>query len=317
MVEITPLSNRLIDFIRQSSGWFWLQDIYKTLNITRENDKTNIRNQCIKLAAKGKLDKDHNHDGHYRNIQDDMVEMDLHNADPAESLDISYPFKLERFVLTLPRSIIVVAGASNSEKTAWMLNFCMMNQWKHHVVYFCSEMGSSRLKARLNKFPDIQTIGIGFQAFERGGDFHDVVAKFPTSICVIDYLEIYENFYEIGAKIKAIFDKLKDNGIVLIAVQKNPSKKNIKGQTEYIDLGRGGNFGLEKASLYVAMDSSGLSGGSRLKIIKAKEWARDDINPNGLEWSYKLIKGCIFCNIVEPMEIAGKNFETEDIDIPF
>jgi len=307
MEDITPLSHKLFDFIEQSSGWFYTDDIYKSLSITIERDKTNIRVQLHALCTKGLLERDPRVNGRFRRVEDDMVEMDLHNANPAQALEIRYPFKLERFVLTLPRSIIVCAGASNAGKTAWMLNFCLLNQWKQHIVYFSSEMGASRLKARLNKFPDIDTFGIGFQAFERGDNFHDAVAKFPESICVIDYLEIYDNFYEIGAKIKAIFDKLKGNGLAVIAVQKNPSKKNLKGQTEYIDLGRGGNFGLEKASLYLAMDSAGMDGSNRLKIVKAKEWARDDINPNGLEWSYKLVKGCQFVGIREPFEIIGKS----------
>ena len=50
-----------------------------------------------------------------------------------------------------------------------------------------------------------------------------------------------------------------------------------------------------------------MDGSNRLKIVKAKEWARDDINPNGLEWSYKLVKGCQFVGIREPFEILGKS----------
>ncbi len=308
--ELPPLARRLADFIDQSSGWFWLQDLYKELNLFNngiytvkeiENNKSVVRNLCKRLVEKGRLERDPYRDGHLRKVEDDLMEMDLLTAEPAKPLDIKYPFGLEKYVLTLPRSIIVIAGEPNAGKTAFLLNFCLLNQWKQHVVYFSSEMGASRLRARLDKHPDIANLGIGFQAFERGYNFHDAVGKYPEAINVIDYLEIYENFYEIGAKMKDIFDKLKGNGICVIATQKNPSKK-FGGKIEHNDLGRGGTFGLEKASLYLAMDSAGMNGYSRLKIVKAKEWAQETINPNGLEWGYKLVNGCQFVDIIQPID---------------
>jgi hypothetical protein len=300
MEEKLPLAHRLIDYIYQSSGWFFTEDVCRALSLKEEKDRDNVRVQLHKLADKGLLEKDKKVNAHWRKVEDDLFEMDLNNADSAKPLDIRYPFGIERVFPTLPRSILVCAGSSNSGKTAFMLNFCLLNQWKHHVVYFSSEMGASRLKARLNKHPDFQREGLGFQAFERGDNFADAVGKFPNSLIVIDYLEIYDNFYEIGSKIKAIFDKLQGNGVCFIAVQKNPSRKNIKGQTEYVDLGRGGNFGLEKASLYLVMDSAGKDGHSRLKIVKAKEWVHENINPNNMEWGYKLVNGCQFVSIEEP-----------------
>jgi hypothetical protein len=296
----TPLSHRLVDYVYQSRGWFFTRDVCQALHLKEEKDTTNVRVQLHKLADKGLLERDNKVNGHWRKVEDEFYEMDLVNADKIKPLDVKYPFGIERVFPTLPRSILVCAGSSNSGKTAFMLNFCLLNQWKHHVVYFSSEMGASRLKARLSKHPLYISDGIGFQAFERGDNFADAVGKFPTSLIVIDYLEIYDNFYEIGAKIKAIFDKLQGNGVCFIAVQKNPSRKNLKGQTEYVDLGRGGNFGLEKASLYLVMDSAGKDGHSRLKIVKAKEWAHENINPNGMEWGYKLVNGCSFVQVQDP-----------------
>lgn len=317
--EEMALSRKVYDFILNASESFYFDDVCKSLSIDYKNtkDRTNISVILHRLCNSKKeriIEKDRKITGKYRKVQDDMVEMDLHGAVESKGLDIRYPFGLERVFKTLPRSVLVCAGASNSGKTAYMLNFCLLNQWKHHVVYFSSEMGASRLKGRLNKHPDFIREGIGFQAFEKGGNFADAVGKFPESLCVIDYLEIYENFYEIGQKIKDIFDQLQGNGVVFIAVQKNPSRKNGKGQTEYVDLGRGGNFGLEKASLYIAMDSAGQDGYSRMKIVKAKEWQQDNVNPNNMEFQYKLLSGCRFVNIQYPV---GMPLEVKAAELPF
>jgi len=93
---------------------------------------------------------------------------------------------------------------------------------------------------------------------------------------IIDFLEVYDDFYRIGGMIKEIFDNL-DNGIAIIAIQKN------KGN-EY---GLGGMRGLEKARLYLTMEPG------KLKIAKAKNWATFE-NPNNLEKEFKLIQGCKF-----------------------
>jgi len=58
MVDITPLSHKLFDYVEQSSGWFYTDDIYKSLSITIERDKTNIRVQLHALCAKGLLERD-------------------------------------------------------------------------------------------------------------------------------------------------------------------------------------------------------------------------------------------------------------------
>lgn len=276
---------RLIEFIEHSHGWFWLDDIYKTFNLREEGERSNIRVYCRRLVERGLLERDDRVDGRFRKPEKNLEVMDLTGAVPSVGMDIKYPFGLEKYILTLPKSIIAIAGAPNSGKTAMMLGTALMNQHKQRVAYFSSEMGASRLKARLLKFPGIEDMGIIFEAYERGGNFHDVI--FPEAINLIDYLEIYDNFYEVGGLIKKIFDKL-TTGIAIIAIQKNPSKYNNGRPVSVIDLGRGGNFGLEKASLYVAMDAG------HFKIIKAKEWANSTVNPNNMEWEYSLVDGASF-----------------------
>jgi len=54
------------------------------------------------------------------------------------------------------------------------------------------------------------------------------------------------------------------------------------------ELGRGGAFSLEKARLYLSMDSG------ELKVVKAKNWALPGENPNGRVFHFKLVDGCKF-----------------------
>jgi len=49
---------------------------------------------------------------------------------------------IERWVKTLPKNIIILAGEANAGKTALLLNFCSMNMGKFKINYFSSEMGA-------------------------------------------------------------------------------------------------------------------------------------------------------------------------------
>ena len=99
----------------------------------------------------------------------------------------------------------------------------------------------------------------------------------PEGLNIIDFLEIHDEFYKVGALIKDIFDKL-TTGLAVIAIQKN------KGRDE----GLGGQRSLEKPRLYMAMEPG------KLKIVKAKNWLNSTMNPNGMCMEFKLAKGCYF-----------------------
>ena len=92
---------------------------------------------------------------------------------------------------------------------------------------------------------------------------------------IIDFLEIHDNFYEVGGKMAEIHNKLK-GAIAIIALQKNPGT----------DTGLGGFRGPEKPRLYITMSRS-----NYCKIVKAKNWATSE-NPNGKMIRYKIYQGC-------------------------
>jgi len=190
---------------------------------------------------------------------------------------MSFPFGLEKMVELMPGNIAVIAGDPNAGKTAFLLNVVQRNMASFKVYYFSSEMGASEMKKRLQLFTYPETLkGWRFTARERSSDFEDVIVPGEGNINIIDYLEIHDNFYEVGGKLFNIHRKL-NGALAFVALQKNSGAR----------LGLGGGRGLEKPRLYLAMEPG------VLKIVKAKNWKTSE-NPNGKQIRWKLTEGCWF-----------------------
>jgi hypothetical protein len=190
-------------------------------------------------------------------------------------LAIRYPFGIESYFRTYPSNVIVIAGAADAGKTAFLLNLIHLNMTEFAIYYQTSEMGAEELASRLQKFEGITLDEWNFTAEERSRDFADVIR--PDCINIVDYLELAGDFYMVADYLKQIHDKL-SSGIAVVALQKKRGA----------ELGRGGDFGLEKPRLYLSMDAN------KLTIQKAKNWADPQVNPNGLTRNFKLVDGCNF-----------------------
>jgi len=252
-----------------------LQSAADATNCYRINKKS-VGDILRRLKDRGIIQKSGSKDGYYRRVDDVASEIDFLNADTTP-LPIVYPLGVEELVNTMSKNIIIVAGASDSGKTAFLLRFVAMNMKKHKIHYFSSEMGANELKNRLSKFEDVslQEFAKNAKWKERVGNFSDVIS--PDDINIIDFLEMHDNFYQVGMFIKEIFDRL-NKGIAIIAIQKN------KGQ----DFALGGQRSVEKARLYLSMDSG------RVKIVKGKNWRNPDKNPNNRVAEFKIVQGCKF-----------------------
>jgi hypothetical protein len=267
------LAQEVKDWISVTSGYFSVTDCYNELQVVTKCDKANVRQTLVRLSKEGEIERHPTKNGQYRKINTSVEEIDFLNA-PIGCVNLKWPFEIEQYVKILPKNIIIVAGVPNSGKTAFLLNFIEMNMDSHNIFYFSSEMGDIELRDRLSKF-ERPLHSWKFKPIERSSDFADVIR--PNDINVIDFLEIHDEFWKISGMIKNIYDKL-NKGIAIIAIQKDPHK-------EY---GAGATRSLEKARLYLTMDSH------RIKIVKGKNWAKQGVNPNGLELYFKLISGCRF-----------------------
>jgi hypothetical protein len=261
------------DYISEQETNIYLTETNETLQFQQNQQRAASQMAFTRLCKEGLIVKVAR--GVYKKVEKDCADIDLW-SDTTEPINIRYPLGIHELMVTHPKNIIIIAGEPNAGKTAYLLNFALMNVgYDHEVIYFSSEMGPIELKSRLVKFglPMSEWKKIVWK--ERAADFGAVIR--PNAINIIDFMEIHTDFFKVGMLIKEIFDRL-DKGIAIIALQKN------KGRDE----GLGGARSLEKARLYMAMESG------KLKIVKAKNWRNNEINPNGLVRTYKLGGGCNF-----------------------
>ena len=271
--KVFNLTEEIRDWISVTDGDFSVTDWLKSgLSASSVTNRDTARKIFQRFKKEGYIEKVGDRDGVYRRVNKDLTEIDYMSA-IAEVMPLNWPFEIERWVHTFPKSIQIIAGMPNAGKTAFLLCFCQNNMNDFPITYFSSEMGAVELRNRLGKF-DIPISKWNMKFFEKSSNFEDGLD--PNGINVIDFLEIYDEFYKIGLHIKQIYDKL-DKGIAVIAIQKNPET----------DFGIGGMRSIEKARLYLALDRN------TIKIVKAKNWATET-NPNGLAKDFKLIQGAKF-----------------------
>lgn len=267
------------DWVKIQDGTFTLSQCCKSLALTGPKDRHSVTVALSRL--KGKLiEKQGNRSGEYRVIVREHDEIDWRNA-PNDEFPIELPLRIDQLTKIYPGNIIILAGASNTGKTSFMLETVRLNMNRHRTTYMNSEMGPNELRERIELFGEILPQDKwNFTARERSSNFADIVD--PDGLNVIDYMEVYKDFFEIGDWIRDIHQKL-NNGVAVIAIQKKSSTKRERN-----DYGRGGELTLEKPRLYLAMDYG------EVRIVKAKAWRNKDNNPNGLRRTFKLINGWKF-----------------------
>lgn len=268
-------SEQIEEWCSKTTGWFSYEELDRDLGIVTPDQKHNRRTVTYRLREAKKLES-HPRDNklmRWVNVQVRLV--DFKRAGGKSPLAVRYPFHIEQYFNTFPGNIIVLAGAADAGKTAFLLNFVYLNQSDFSIYYQSSEMGETELASRLEKFEGIRLDEWNFTVEERSRDFADVIR--PDCINIIDYMELSADSWNVAEYLRQIHDKLQ-GGIAIVALQKKRGA----------ELGRGSDFGLEKPRLYLTMD------GGVLKIQKAKNWANPEQNPNGLEVHYKIINGCKF-----------------------
>ncbi len=278
LLGIETKDRSLADLVREwvlsSSGVFLSSDVVKDLKLSSRSDIKNVSKVLERLRKEEVIDRHGEKRGCYRLRETDLDAIDVLKP-TGKPLALRWPFLLEGLFVTLPHNIIIVAGEPDSGKSAFLFNFVRENMEAFDVHYFNSEMGDMELRSRLSRFPIPLEKWTKAHWWERSSNFADVIR--PDAVNVIDYLEVTDEFWKIGTQIQQIHNHLR-TGVAVIAIQKK------KGA----DVGRGGHVTLEKPRLYLAMEPG------KCRIIKCKNWRTDEVNPNGMELSFKLVKGCEF-----------------------
>jgi len=282
--ESLVVAKEVNDYIMTTTGgWFSVDDIYRSLHLSTDPEgkrklRKNIVTCLIREKDKGIVIPSTYKDGKYRRIMDESEVLNWADA-TMTPMEIVWPFGLEKLVDIYPTNIIVVAGEKDKGKTTFLLNFILMNMDKHRIHYHTSEMAEQELKLRYSKFEEAEMATIGewessnLTSYLRTSNFPDGVVGKENDIVIFDFLEIHESFWNVGKIIKDIHSKLR-GGICIIALQKS----------KYKELGRGGDYALEKARLYLTMEWG------KIKIISGKNW-HGTRNPAGLVHEFKIIYG--------------------------
>ena len=282
MKKERSLAQETENWISVTEGYFSVTDIQRALHIVTPEEKNNLRQIVHRLKKRDMIESYGQKHDTYRLIERECTPMDWENA-PIDEVPLKFPLELEEYVKIYPKNIIVIAGESNAGKTSWALEFIRLNQDKHTIHYFNSEMGETELKIRLGLFQNVKEWK--FNAWERGDNFEDVI--YPDSINIVDYIDVTEDFARIGTPIKRIHEKL-NKGIAILMIQKNPDRYDIKrGEWIATDYGVGGAKSIGKSRLYLSM------GHGKIKVVKAKGWRGTD-NPNGMIREFKLYSGWQF-----------------------
>ncbi len=268
------LAEEVREWVMSTSGVFLSTYVHKCLQVSTRQDMKNVSEILRRLTAEKIIEKYGNRSGQWRVVDNDLEVLDWRNA-TGDEIDLKMPLGIMDYVKIMPKNLIVVAGAPNSGKTALLLNIVRSNMYNNTINYFSSEMSEFEMRDRLLKFEDIELNQWRFSAYNRCSNFADVIA--PDEINIIDFLELHDEFWKVGAMFKEIYEKL-NKGIAIIAIQK---KRNAS-------VGKGGDITLEKPRLYLSMDAG------KITIEKGKNWRMPGTNPNGLSCLFKLVQGSKF-----------------------
>jgi len=297
MARLEGITEMVMDFINGTSGDITVTEVDRAVQdrtigtsgtIGTSRDKARIRDAVRhalrRLKEAGVLRK-LQRAGCYEKVDTELEVMDWKNSD-LEPEPLILPFALSTLMEFNPGNVILVSGARNAGKTAFLLNVIADNMHRYDVHLFNSESGASELKKRLLKFKDMPINEWNFSAYSRSGDFGSVIKPGKGVLNIIDYLEVYKDFWIVGQLIQGIWEAL-DGALAIIALQKPIGR----------DIGIGGELSLDKPRLAIAMD------GGTVKIVKAKAW-KGDFNPNGMSIGFNIVDGCRLI----PLDNWGEKF---------
>jgi len=281
-----PIQSRVEDFVTfvtnradlSQSVTFSLHECYNSLNFQSTAEKASCRMAIKRMCDRGQIEPAGNKSGSYRLVNSEDRSIDLGDlSDLKGEMRIGFPMNVHKFIKVMPHTVYIIAGETDSGKSAYLLNFAKMNSQLHRVHYHSSEMGKAEFLDRLQYFWANASDNKNMKFYERSNDFASAIKRNPDDIHIVDYMQMFDNFYLMAEYIDRI-GKAINNGLAFIAIQKP------KGRDE----GLGGERTKDLSRLYLAM-SPGC-----LKIVKAKNWKDPKYNPNGLEMCFKLSEGCHF-----------------------
>jgi len=284
----------ILEWCKHETGVFTTDKLDRELGYTDPDQKSRRAEAIISLKKDAILEDVGDKMGVLRRKATNIVDIDI-NEEEDEEVKMWLPFALNRSVKIMPKNIIIVAGETNSGKTAFCMNIARFNMHRMKVKYISSEMMGPEFRQRILGFGDKVEDWDSVDKVLCSKNQQDAII--PDALNIIDYLEVYDSFYKIGEDIKKIWEAL-TTGVAIINIQKK------KGA----EFARGGEFTLEKARLAFSLYSHGRVDskliGSCL-VTKAKN-GREHHNPTDKEIFYTLENGVLY-NAQAMDEISDKS----------
>lgn len=281
-LDVKEIERQTRELALAGPGDFSIRDVYTDLALYDDIEKQAARNELDRLLGIGELQPIGSRRGWYRRIDRSLHIIDYRSAS-TEEFSLRLPFRLHERVKVFPKTLIVISGEKNTGKTAVCLNVVKLNQNRgREIYYFSSEMLAPEMRVRLEAFPDVPLDDWNFVPVHRVSDFAHVIQ--PEAINIIDFLEIYDKFWEVGRMMTDIWNAL-GGGVAIVCVQKS-------GHSEH---GRGGTFLIEKPRLTVNLskkfNTAGELDGSTLHVTNCKFPRYPGMDPTGKCLDYKLVAG--------------------------
>ena len=263
-----------------TSGDFSVTECYKDLEVVTKDDKAATRKALTRMVDSKEVVP--NGRGRYRTVSDELEFIDIFSKD-IPIIPLRLPLEISSIYAAQQGNIIVISGEKNTGKTAFCLKTMELNHEHMQVRYMSSEMSEGEFKMRIRKF----NRGVeawkwkNIELLNRTDNFSDLI-KDDGKLYIIDFLEIYDDFYKVGALIRDIWKALNHKGLAIICLQKNPGSLH----------GRGGSFSAEKARLVVNLEATYDGEGNICKLVNVKNWADNvETSPDGMVCRYKLVQG--------------------------
>jgi len=279
------LADEVREYILLQEGYFLTTDIQQTLQITTKDEKKNLTVILTRLKSEGTIESYGERRGSYRLVSSTANRMTF-ISEPVDEFKIKLPFGIGEVCKLYAKNIVVIAGTKSAGKTAVLFRIAIDNRETIPVTYLNSEMGDEEFSQRIKDFGIKCESDIKIDFFNCHKNFHDYING-DKRIYMVDFMEIHEDFAQIASGIRKIHEKLKD-GICFIAIQKKFGAA----------MGRGAEFSMEKARLYINLDFQPGDACTKLTLtdVKTPRYNFDD-HPRGKHKRIKIQSGSLLTSL--------------------
>ena len=232
------------EWVLMSEGEFSTGQCHRELRLNSKQQTHACNVALTRLVEDGMIERAGDRRGWYKTKSPLEDPVDWKEA-KVERVNIALPWDLNALVRVSAGSITLVAGSPNSGKTEMLTWLARWNMDAWEVTYLSTETSAGDFKDLANKYPD-RTLGQWKVKFYEGVETEqmpDYITGGKKKLWLLDYIEVYDNFYRIGQLLKSLHSKL-DGGVVVAACQKKRGA----------EVGIGGFFNQMKPHIAISMD---------------------------------------------------------------